>query len=320
MKKFFIWPEPNFKNILFNWPILIKTSEVEKKFRDMFPFGYPVLCTSGRSAISFILKYLNKKRSDNIGVYPFASHCVLDAVSRFSTPTLDIFSNDTDLRLIYHQWGYVQETKSTSHSIDDCVDSLYIKKKKLFPSNGLFEVWSLPKIIGSSSGAILWCKKKSDAEKIKKIRDKNRSSLLQWILRIASKKNIVIYNYWNGGEFSSGKPTLFQNAEINSLIKKWNFFLSDRKEKFDILSKFIVKNLKFSNDRYPCVIPVVYNKYLEEYLKKKTNSGSRMFELLSKNNSRKLIKVLPIPIHQDVSLDFIIKIKSFLVNQKKYVD
>ena len=44
-------------------------------------------------------------------------------------------------------------------TIDDCVDSLCEIGTELFPTSNDFEIWSLPKILGTTSGAVLWCKR-----------------------------------------------------------------------------------------------------------------------------------------------------------------
>ena len=189
MKKYFIWPESSFLKAIFNWPLFSSSENVESQLFKMFPSGYPVLCSSGRSALYLSLNYLEKKRENLVGVFPYANHCVVDSISRITTPCFGKESKNCDLRIIYHQWGYVQEKKISSTTIDDCVDSLYLKGKDLFPTGGKFEIWSLPKILGTSSGGVLWCKNKIDSEKIKKLRDKNGSSFFQWILRLIANRN-----------------------------------------------------------------------------------------------------------------------------------
>jgi len=312
LNKYFIWPESTFVKAIFNWPFITSSTKIESDLHKMFPSGYPVLCSSGRSSIYLIMRHLKKTRSDFVGVFPYASHCVIDAISRLTTPCFGIESKNCDLRVIYHQWGYVQETKIENSSIDDCVDSLYKKGRKLFPSGSKYEIWSLPKILGTSSGGILWCKNKLDAEKLKVLRDKNGSSFFQWILRLISKKKSFLYNYWNGGECHAGKLSLLQTSEIHSSLKKWDEILTDRLIKFNLLWKFAVDGLKKPTDRFPCIIPIKFNKSLFELIKSDFPSGTRMMEKIETDNSSKMVKVIPIPIHQGIDLEWLKKINRFL--------
>ena len=278
----------------------------------MFPSGYPVLCSSGRSALYLSLNHLEKKRGDLVGVFPYASHCVIDSMSRITTPCFGEESKNCDLRIIYHQWGYVQEKDVKNDTIDDCVDSLYHIGKKLFPSKSKYEIWSLPKILGTSSGGVLWCKNKQDSIKIKQLRNKNGNSFFQWILRLVSKKIPFFYNYWNGAEPVTGKPSSFQCAEIYSAINNWDKTLDDRTKKFNLLCEFSVDGIRKPIDRIPCVVPIKPTKSLKDFIENNFPSGSRMMELIEDNKSRKNIEIIPVPVHQDVSIDWLKSIKNLL--------
>ena len=129
-------------------------------------------------------------------------------------------------------------------------------------------------------------------------------------------ETLFFYNYWSGGECVAGKPSSLQNAEIYSSLKKWDRILEDRYKKFNILWKFSVDGLKKPTDRYPCVVPIKYNKLLIEYIKNDFSSGTRMMEKIDDDESREIIKIVPIPIHQDIDLQWIKKIEFFLNKQQ----
>ena len=156
MDKFPIWPKYRIRirsKFSFYFP---EINQIEEKLHKMFPSGSPVICSSGRAAINIALHYLNQKRNDVIGINSYTSHCVLDAISRIATPVKwNAKNNEIKTRLIYHQWGYVQKEIINIDTIDDCVDSLCEIGTELFPTSKNFEIWSLPKILGTSSGAVL---------------------------------------------------------------------------------------------------------------------------------------------------------------------
>lgn len=152
-------------------PRLMSVETIEEKLRGMFPTGYPVLCSSGRAALVIALLESEVSRGDLVGVFPYASHCVLDAVSRVATPLSGPTAVAVALRVVYHQWGFVQETDLSKNTIEDCVDTLCVPGAAIFPGGGRFEIWSLPKIIGTTSGAVLWCRDSETAAKIRCFRD-----------------------------------------------------------------------------------------------------------------------------------------------------
>ena len=59
--------------------------------------------------------------------------------------------------------------KAHTNLIEDSADSLYLQNTELFKGNGKFEIWSLPKILGTFSGGVLLCKNIKDYHEIKNI-------------------------------------------------------------------------------------------------------------------------------------------------------
>lgn len=312
INKFFLWPESKIiKGLTSCWK-LIPTEQVENKLFEMFPSGYPVLCSSGRAALTLALEKSNKTRGDLVGLFPYASHCVIEAVSRVTTPLLGPTAIHADLRIVYHQWGYVQEKNLPLNTIEDCVDTLCIPGTELFPGGGCFEIWSLPKILGTTSGGIIWCRTKEKASQVKKIRDRQGSSFFQWILRLLSKNNPSIYNYWQGAESVTGRPSLFQTGEIMSAIAKWNDFVEDKKKKLDLIWPLAIKELEKPSDRLPSVVPILSEITESKVRQLGITSGFRMFEIMQKDGSRSMLKVLPIPIFKEVDEAWLCELRKIL--------
>ncbi len=283
----------------------------------MFPSGYPVLCSSGRSALSLVLQNLKMTRSNTIGLFPYASHCVIDAVSRNCTPLFGKDSINANVRIVNHQWGFVQEKNLKLNAIEDCADTLCKSGTDLFPAGGSFEIWSLPKILGTSSGGILWCRDEKTAIEIRNLRNKRNGGLLQWILRLLSHRSKIIYYYWNGAECNGGMLSRFQTGEILHAIKKWDIIVFDRVKKIELSWKFSVNWLPKPINRLPSVIPIICLANENEIISNGLTAGSRFFEKLKPDGTRELIKVIPVPIHQDINELDLYKIITKITNQKQ---
>lgn len=314
-KNYFLWPENKISKAFTSIWKLISPDKIEVKLYEMFPSGYPVLCSSGRSALYLALSLSGASRKNYVGVFPYASHCVLDSISRIATPSTGVTAYSANLRVVYHQWSFVQERGLASNTIEDCVDTLCTPGAKLFPGGGDFEIWSLPKIIGTTSGGVLWCRSKDKALQVKKIRDRQGSSFFQWILRLLSKNSPLIYNYWQGAESVTGRPSLFQTGEINSAISKWNDFVEDRRKKLNLIWPFAINELEKPIDRLPPVVPVISEMKESQIYQLGITSGYRMFEIIEKDGSRKMIKVLPIPIFNEVEETWLKDITELLLSR-----
>ena len=287
----FLWPRPRFqfKDFLGS----CSTQQLENKFKTMFPSGYPVVCSSGRVALYMAISELNLSRSENVQLFPYASHCVISAVARLTNPVPYHF--DTEHQLVYHQWGLDAEVEKIP-VIEDSVDSLYEKGTPLFSAGSDFEIWSLSKILGSTSGGILWCKKESDAIRIRKKIKSAKNNFLSGFLRVLSLYSNFFYSLWEGTETGYKSLPVFQRNEINKKIASWEKLVSDRKKKLELFKKLSPYNEKVFKGRLPTCLPIKTLISEKEILKMGFSTGKRIY--LMRNE---LIKVFPLPLHQDVN-------------------
>lgn len=299
-ESYFLWPKSNVLRALVSAPRLGSVTAIEEKLRGMFPTGHPVLCSSGRAAIVLALIENGVSRSDFVGVFPYASHCVLDAISRVATPLSGPTATTAPFRIVYHQWGYVQETDLPINTIEDCVDTLCVPGTKLFPGGGRFEIWSLPKILGTTSGGVLWCRDEEAAQKLRCLRDERGGGLFQWTIRLLAQKYLRAHLYWQGAEGASGRVSCLQTGEILAAVHKWETVVSDRLNKLSMVWPLSVEWLQKPFNRLPPVVPVVFELPETDIQKLGISSGYRMFERLEGDGCRSLAKVLPVPIHQGV--------------------
>jgi len=315
MDKFSIWPKYRIRigrKFSFYFP---EINLIEEKLHKMFPSGSPVICSSGRAAINIALHYLNQKRNNVIGINSYTSHCVLDAISRIATPVKWNSNNDEiKTRLIYHQWGYVQKEIINIDTIDDCVDSLCEIGTELFPTSQNFEIWSLPKILGTSSGAVLWCKDSNVAEQIRNIRNNRGGGIICWILRIIGLFNKNFYWLWQGLEPQKGKSSRIELFEINNAINNWDRIVKDRKNKLNLLWQFAPKWINKPINRLPCVIPLETGNLEKDKEFRNFKIEIKHFEKKINPEEISLVKVFPLPIHQDISFKSLIRLKNYILN------
>lgn len=298
----FLWPHGRAWRAVAQAPRFTSATSIEDLLASMFQGGHPVLCSSGRSALVFALLGSDLGRADGVGVFPYASHCVLDAVSRVATPQPGAAS-PSRRRIVFHQWGYVQEHELDLATIEDCVDTLAVPGCRLFPGGGVFEIWSLPKILGTTGGGVLWCRSPDAAEQLRRLRNARGGRTVQWLLRLLGGRSPLLHAWWQGAEGISGAPSRLQTGEIMAALGEWPAIVADRQRKIEMVWPLALPWLPRSTERLPCVVPALAGKGGEQLaLELGFAAGMRMMERVEQNGQRTLLKVLPIPVHQDVSL------------------
>ncbi len=299
----FLWPEAKIARALLQAARFATTAKVEAKLAEMFHGGVPVLFSSGRAALTHALLIGGLARGDKVGVFPFASHCVVDAVSRVATPT--DARNGSRLNLVFQQWGFIQYHNLSGHDVEDCVDSLLVPGGKLFPGGGGFEIWSLPKILGTTGGGVLWCRSVDTAIALRRVRDSRTRASLLWGLRLLGRYSALLHAFWQGAEPAQGLPSRFQMGEILLALDAWNEVVADRRKKFDIAWPSAPSWLAKPPDRFPCVVPVELSDNVNGEslaLQAGISAGQRVIERASASGHFELVRVLPMPIHQDVTI------------------
>ena len=300
--KFGLWPEE--KNLL-NHPFFSKkvsTEDVEDLVKEKFKNNNVVLMPSGRSSISILLEYLRSKRDNKILIPPFASHCVLNAISLHSTPT-QTFDKSNFASLIFHQWGFEIKCNLTGIKIEDSVDSIVINKNSYFPNDGDFEVFSLPKIVGSFIGGVILCKNKNDVQKIKKIRDdRNLLGSLHYYLKFFFRNQTSIYHYVNYVEPHNGYLPNLALKDIFYKIKNIDNVIEKRLERIQNLKKAKIPIARdLPNNRLISSWPLPFSEKFDKKIKSYGfYLGKRHFVDIV-DNKFLLKEVLPLPLHYQVS-------------------
>ena len=269
----------------------------------LFPDAVPVLFSSARAGLSATLQMLQVNRPDIVWCPPYSSHCVLESISRFATPTTSDIAK-AKVALIYHQWGFVHghELESETTVIEDAVDTFFLPGTNPFAGCGRFALWSLPKVIGTTWGGVVFCRTPVDAEKLRAARDERSGQLFQAMLRMAGCHSMVASKYWHGYESMNGGLPDFSLRQIKDRIGHIPAIVQQRVRLLDIVRS---ANIKFQLDegRLPSNIPLKPTPLLEKWW---CSRGLFSAGVRSMNFERDFSKdawgrVAPLPVHQDIS-------------------
>ena len=298
----------------------IAKEDVEEEFKKIYGKEvFPVLFPSARSAIVSTLTLVGCRRNDYVWTMPYSSHCVLSAVSLVATPCPKI-TDDLKGCLVFHQWGIPFYTNMSDIVIEDSADSLCISSSSLFVNDGRFEIFSLPKIIGSFIGGITLCKDKKDADGLKKIRDENDFGITQLMLKLLSNKFKICTTYWSNSEMHNGGiPKIALNNIVRSL-KLRDDIINDRKDRISKIEKIFKLDYKLNDDRLPSCWPLPYLENREKILSKyHVEIGARNILANQKISNLKSSKCLPVPLHwqmdEKIFDDLLLELKS-TISQK----
>lgn len=298
-----LWPKGRAIDVFKKVRINTSADQIESQLAEYFPTGYPVLCSSARAAIVLVLRVLGLKRLSTVRSFPYASHCVLDAVSRVATPISIHDAMVADLRIVNHQWGYVHLVNNQSEVlIEDAVDTLCEIGTPLFPSDGEFEVWSLPKILGTTSGGVVWCSDPLVAEQVRLLRDQKMPSTLGALLRLAGRSRHFFHYLWQGVECEFGAVNHFCLGELAAAIDNWGEISAKRKRNNIALMPYKSDWLVELPGRLPCVVPMTLEMCAPEYYSKYFHIGQRHIRCL-RNGEESINAVLPVPVHHEVSAE-----------------
>jgi putative PLP-dependent aminotransferase (TIGR04422 family) len=294
----FLWPRPNVRRALFSAPANIVA--LERQLMGMFDGGCPVLFSSGRAALTAAIAHFGLGRADVVGIFPYASHCVVDAVARLATPEVNPAAPRA--RVVYHQLGFVQERGLDEAVIEDAVDSLCIPGTRLHPGGAGYELWSFPKIAGTLGGAVIWCRREHDANALAVLRDRTAASNVQWLLRALGTAWPRAHLWWQGAESSLGRPTAWQLGEIRHALAQWPALVQRRQDNLAVVRDLLPSWLSVAPGRLPTAVPVETEAGESIASEFHLTAGLRHVERIDPDGSRRLERLLPIPIHQDLSV------------------
>src|SRR6478752_6271912 len=130
----------------------------------------PAIHPSARQSIDAAIVHLGLGLASYVGVHDFASHCVLDFVSRHATPVPLRFlpPEDAAAVLLYDQWGWAKPP-SAWHAVRDRFPDVTILWDRVDSLPGSLDdaarsgeadaevqIFSLSKTLGASGGGLAW--------------------------------------------------------------------------------------------------------------------------------------------------------------------
>ena len=297
------WPSAFGQNCNFNDKISFNDNKKKLiKIENFFEkkLGYNVkLFPSGRAAIAIILRFLKINRSNEVFTEKWSSHCLFNTIGAYTN--INTTLNNPDIVICIHKWGKIKKVKIKKKFkiVEDSVDSLIVNKKALFPNKGEFEIFSLPKIIGSISGGLVVSKNKKFIKFCKQEQKTNKKlanyQAKERFNNFSKKKNFntwLYYETWN------------TYTEYNSLIN-----IERCLKNFDINKEVIIKRLDFikkklkinfnSTERLGPVLPLPLKNF------KNINNLSKKFLIRHHSDSIKkktnFEKCILLPLHFKIS-------------------
>lgn len=115
-----------------------------------------VVFPSARAALSAICVVEVVGRGQKFYAPEWSSHCVWNSVTPYCTPQIH-FDESLSIALAVHKYGHVSvaRKKPSCAIVEDSCDSLVFSERALFPNDGKYEIFSLPKVMGTYAGGVL---------------------------------------------------------------------------------------------------------------------------------------------------------------------
>jgi putative PLP-dependent aminotransferase (TIGR04422 family) len=208
-RRHFLWPDPQPFGAGDLLGPQLGSALVEERLRAIYPGADPVLFSSARAGLTAVLQAKGLSRPDRVWCPAYSSHCVLEAIAHVATPTTGADTAGeapVAAALVYHQWGHVHRAgwDASVRLIEDAVDSLPLPGSDPIRLAADHSLLSLPKVLATQGGGVVFCRHRADADALRGIRDQRGASGLQAWLRWRSHANARAAIYWNGAEALQG--------------------------------------------------------------------------------------------------------------------
>lgn len=306
-----IWPRPRLRRRA--WiPISDGLVRVERQFEHLYPGSNSVIFPSARSALAALMGYLELSRADLVWSPRFSSHCVIDAIGRTATPSPCFAPEALSAILLSHQWGYPHTLPAAMSIpvIEDSADTLIEPGTGLFAQGGRFELVSLPKILGCLSGGVLFCRDEADAEAVRQSHTRGgHLSTLQFLLRLATRSSHAALIYWLGAEAENRHVPGPVIHDIMLALEDLGMVIEDRKRKLALIRSCAPRWLNLASGRLPSNMPIPFDpNLLSELLERGYPVDARHFNAGCSIDDSKWVKVIRVPLHQDMPAELIVRI------------
>ena len=224
--------------------------DVESLLIEKFFGGFPVVFSSGRGAMKLIVQEF--WTSKEIPIFQYASQCVVEAIQAAAVTPYS--RTDFTSEIIYNQWGELDMGCEKTPFIEDSCDTFLPEGSSVLQHGAQFEIWSLPKILHSRFGAIVWCRNNEHAKFLRKTRDiSKRGVIKKQILRNFRNSSKWNYKTWQTSEFKTYKLSKFEYGTLLRDVSEWGKLYDER-------LKLIKKNSFLLNQKYS-----IYLEYRKDF-------------------------------------------------------
>jgi putative PLP-dependent aminotransferase (TIGR04422 family) len=202
----------------------IRRAQIEDFFLRLT--GYEVLLfSSARNALYAVTEVLELNRDKKVYLPPFSALCLYECFGRKMNISTDLIS--PNVLVINHKWGTIQTTKCNDEKvfiIEDSCDAYLGLGERMFPNKGRIQVISLPKILGTVSGGLIFFNNPND-ELRKKLRDRQLMGKTRHRLFL---KKLIYYKFdmkfqknWEQIEFDSRGVSWGDTLQILNVLKEY---------------------------------------------------------------------------------------------------
>ena len=200
---------------------------IESLLKEKFLGGFPVVLSSGRGAIKLIVQEFWRARE--LSIFQYASQCVVEAIQ--AAGVIPLSRTNLTSEIVYNQWGQLDLGCMTIPFIEDSCDTFLPAGSTTLRLGAQFEVWSLPKILHSRFGAVVWCRNLEDAEHLIGIRDASKRGIIKkQILRNLRNLNHWNYRVWQTSEFQTYNLSKFEYGTLFKDILLWDLMYREKRE------------------------------------------------------------------------------------------
>lgn len=228
-------------------------AKIESLLMEKFFGGFPVVLSSGRGAIKLIIQEFWTEKE--ISIFQYASQCVVQAIQAAGVTPYSRTNFTSEIT--YNQWGQLDLGCKNPPFIEDSCDTFLPEGASVLRLGAQFEIWSLPKILHSRFGAVVWCRNFEDAKCLRKTRDKIKGgNLTKKISR--NTRNLSKWNYgiWQMIEFRSYQLSKYEYGSLFKDISKWGLEFKERQKIIQETSIHLNKR-DFKSETQAYVAPVL---------------------------------------------------------------
>ena len=271
--------------------------KIEKFFSDKY--GYDAfLYPSAKAIIGSILRFYDFNRSKEVFVNKWVSHCLFNTVGRYTN--ISTSYKNPDMIIAIHKWGFEQIfSKSRKIIIEDSVDSIILKKNKMFLNNSEFEFISLSKIVGSFSGGIIFTKNKKFQKFAKIEQNQNKEmGIYQTKKKIDDFNKVKSFDTFHYHESTNTYSDYNLVKNIDQNLKNFNINKSILIKRKMIINKII--SIKKTQDYRLGPIAAIHKNKIKNHIIMKKYFLERHINKNQKSHSE-FEKIYIVPLHFGIS-------------------